>query len=38
MEIKKQFEILLANADETYKNNKDDIRAIQEYVNILRDI
>ena len=36
MEIKKQFEILLANAGETYKNNKDDISAIQEYVNILK--
>jgi len=36
MEIKKQFEILLANAYEKYKNNKDDISVIQEYVNTLK--
>ena len=36
MEIKKQFEILLAKAGEKYKNNKDDISAMQEYVNILK--
>jgi len=36
MEIKKQFEILLANTYEKYKNNKDNISAIQEYVNTLK--
>jgi hypothetical protein len=36
MEIKKQFEILLAKTCEKYKNNKDDISAIQEYVNTLK--
>ena len=36
MEIKKQFEILLATTGENYKNNKDDISAIQEYVNTLK--
>jgi hypothetical protein len=36
MEIKKQFEILLANAYDKYKNNKDNISAIQEYANILK--
>jgi hypothetical protein len=36
MEIKKQFEILLAKTCEKYKNNKDDISAIQEYVSTLK--
>jgi hypothetical protein len=36
VEIKKQFEILLASAHENYKNNMDDIIAIQEYVNTLK--
>jgi len=36
MEIKKQFEVLLAKTGEKYKKNKDDISAIQEYVNILK--
>ena len=36
MEIKKQFEILLAKTCEKYKNNKDDISAIQEYINTLK--
>jgi tetratricopeptide (TPR) repeat protein len=36
VEIKKQFEILLTSAHEKYKNNRDDINAIQEYVNILK--
>lgn len=36
MEIKKQFEILLAKTCEKYKHNKDDISAIQEYVNTLK--
>ncbi len=36
MEIKKQFEILLANAYEKYKNNRDDIGVIQEYTNTLK--
>ena len=36
MEIKKQFEILLSTTGEKYKNNKDDISAIQEYVNTLK--
>lgn len=36
MEIKKQFEILLANADEKYKKNRDDIGTIQEYVSTLK--
>jgi hypothetical protein len=36
MEIKKQFEILLANAFARYNNNKSDISAIQEYVNTLK--
>ena len=36
MEIKKQFEILLAKTSEKYKNNKDNISAIQEYVNTLK--
>lgn len=36
MEIKKQFEILLAKSGEKYKNYRDDISAIQEYVNTLK--
>jgi len=36
MEIKKQFEILLAKTCEKYKSNKDDISAIQEYINTLK--
>ncbi len=36
MEIKKQFEILLANTYEKYKNNKDDISVIQEYTSTLK--
>jgi hypothetical protein len=36
VEIKKQFEILLANAYENYKNNQDDISVIQEYIDTLK--
>lgn len=36
MEIRKQFEILLTNTGEEYQKNKDDISAIQEYVNTLK--
>jgi len=36
VEIKKQFEILLINSYENYKNNKDDISVIQEYINTLK--
>jgi hypothetical protein len=36
MEIKKQFEILLANSYEKYKNNRDNVSAIQEYANTLK--
>jgi hypothetical protein len=36
MEIKKQFEVLLANSYEKYKNNRDDMSAVQEYVNTLK--
>jgi hypothetical protein len=36
VEIKKQFEILLTNSYENYKNNKDDISVIQEYADTLK--
>jgi tetratricopeptide (TPR) repeat protein len=36
VEIKKQFEILLINSYENYKNNKDDVSLVQEYVNTLK--
>jgi len=36
MEIKKQFEILMANVGEKYKNDKDNIGVIQEYAGTLK--